>query len=325
VHRRRHDGDTGRSLMAFRLRPDESVTHGFQRLARKELEAARNRLRAARPSRAEAIHEARKSVKKVRAILQLIEDDEGRGLGRSGKRLRSVNRALSGLRDADVMLETLAKLRSRHPQLFSEHTFASVHRRLAGERREATRTAGRKGAWTAVDDRLQTVRRDARHWKPDHNGSGALIRGIRAVHERGREAMRRARKQQRAEDFHAWRKEMKALWYALRLVERSDAAIRRDVRALHRAETLLGDDHNLVVLCEQLTRDITVCRGPVDIDRLRLAADHDECRLREQAVARAGYVYEHHSPDAYARAVARAWKASGQQARNGRARGPSAA
>lgn len=295
--------------MAFRLRPDESVTHGFRRLARKELDAARDRLRAARPSRAEAIHESRKSVKKVRAILQLIEDDDGSGLGRSEKRLRSVNRMLSGLRDADVMLETLAKLRSRHPRLFSPHTFASVRRRLAGEQRVAARTAGRKDAWKTVDRRLGVVRRDARRWTPDHSGSGALIRGILAVHQRGREAMKRARRQQRAEDFHAWRKAMKALWYALRLVERSDAQIRRDVRALHRAEILLGDDHNLVVLCEELASDVTVCRGPVDVDRLRLLADHDQCRLRDKAIARVGYVYNHR-PDVYARAVARAWKAS---------------
>src|SRR5689334_894450 len=118
-----HAADTGLELMAFRLRPDESVTHGLRRLARKELERARGELRKTNPPRDEAIHEARKSVKKVRAILQLIEDDEGNGVGGSGKRLHSVNRTLSGHRDADVIIETFARLRTRHPRLRSEeHT-----------------------------------------------------------------------------------------------------------------------------------------------------------------------------------------------------------
>jgi hypothetical protein len=119
--------------------------------------------------------------------------------------------------------------------------------------------------------------------------------------------MKRAEKEQTAARFHAWRKEMKALWYALRLVEQSDSRVRRDVRALHRAETLLGDEHNLVVLCEELSSDVTICRGPVDIDRLRLAADHEQCRLREQAGARIRYIYRRRS-GAYARDIARMWK-----------------
>jgi CHAD domain-containing protein len=310
--------------MAFQLRPDESVTHGFRRVARKELERARDELRKARPPHDEAIHEARKSVKKVRAILQLIDDDGGSGLGGSAKRLRSVNRTLSDLRDADVMIETLAGLRTRHPKLFSEHTFARVRHDLVDRKREATKTAGRNGDWKSVDRKLRTARQQAKRWAPAHHQSGALRRGIQGAHRRGRKAMTRAKAQQQASDFHAWRKEIKALWYALRLVEHNDSGLRRDIRALHRAETLLGDDHNLVVLCEQLASDITVCRGPVDIDRLRLMADRDQCRLREQAIDRVQHIYERRS-GAYARAIARGWKRSQTKKGQGRRkRGPAA-
>jgi hypothetical protein len=293
--------------MAFLLRPDESVTRGFRRLARNELEKTRDELRRARPPHDTAIHEARKSVKKVRALLQLIDDDGGRGLGRSETRLRSVNRMLSELRDADVMIETLARLRTRHPQLFSEHTFARVHRGLAERKRAAIKKVG-DGAWRAVDRKLRSVRRRAKQWRPADRSCSALTRGIRAVHRRGRKAMRRAETRQRALDFHAWRKEMKALWYALRLIEQSDSSVRQDVRALHRAETLLGDEHNLVVLCGELSSDVAVCRSPLDIDRLRLVVDREQCRLREKAAAHVRSVYNRRS-GAYARAVARAWQA----------------
>ena len=119
--------------------------------------------------------------------------------------------------------------------------------------------------------------------------------------------MKRALENPQAENFHAWRKEIKALWYALRLVAESSATVQRDVQALQRADTWLGDDHNVVVLCEELSRDTTVCAGPIDVDRLRLVADREQCRLRDKAIARARKVYRRRST-VYARAIADAWK-----------------
>ena len=95
--------------MPFRLRSTESVADGLRRLAREELRSISTHLDGAAPPRADAIHEIRKSVKKTRAILHVVGADNGRGLAKSAKRLRAINRRLSALRDADVMLETLAR------------------------------------------------------------------------------------------------------------------------------------------------------------------------------------------------------------------------
>lgn len=132
--------------------------------------------------------------------------------------------------------------------------------------------------------------------------------------------MKRARNGERADDFHAWRKEIKGLWYALRLVEQSDARLRQDVRALHQAETWLGEEHNLVVLCDELARDATICHTPVDVDRLRLATHRDQCRLREKAVARVRRLYQRRS-GAYARRAGSAWKEWRRHSREDRADG----
>src|SRR5262245_25448916 len=128
--------------MSFQLRPDESVPHGLRRLARKQLETARGELGRTRPPHDEPIHEARKCVKKVRAILQLIDDDTGSGgVHRSERRLRSINRTLSDLRDADVMMETLAGLQARHPHVLNEHAFVRARRRLSARKRDAAKVA----------------------------------------------------------------------------------------------------------------------------------------------------------------------------------------
>jgi len=296
------------------------MAHEFRRLARTELKSARKEIRKTQPPRDEAIHQARKRVKKVRAIVQLIDDGGGRGLDRSAKRLRSVNRTLSELRDTDAMMQTLASLRRRHRRLFSEHTFARIHRGLATRKRDAFRAAERARAWSSIAQRLEDVRSRTKRWRPAHRGYTAFANAIRAVHQRGRKAMKRAQTRQRAEDFHAWRKEIKALWYALRLIERSGSRIRHDIRALHQAETWLGEEHNLVVLCDELSRDTSVCQGPVQRDRFRSIADRDQCGLRAKAIARVRRVYQRRS-GAYARGVAHVWTGWRRRTRQHRVRG----
>jgi len=293
--------------MAFQLRREESVADGLRRLAKKELRSARATLTRTSPSSEEAVHEARKSVKKVRAILQLVEADDGTRLADCRRQLRVVNRALSRLRDADTTLETLTKLRGRNPQLFSEHTFARLRRRLAADKRLAYDTAERKGVWRTVDRELRKLRRAAKRWRPAHRRFGVLAPGMRRTFRRGRTAMARALTRQRTADFHEWRKQVKALWYELRLIDACSRTVHRDVAALHRAETLLGDDHNVVVLCAELSKDASVCDGALDRKALRLAADRYECDLREQAVAAVQRIYEA-APRDYVRTVKRAWK-----------------
>jgi CHAD domain-containing protein len=295
--------------MAFQLRLTESVAHGLPRLAKKELRAARTLLRRTTPPPDEAIHEARKSIKKVRAIVELVEAGDGRLSSGVGKRLRRVSRTLSRLRDADAMSEILTKLRKKNPLLISEHSFARMRRQLASHKKAAKDAAARDGAWEKVDRELRKARRAAKGLSVAHRGFRALAPGIDLTHRRGRKAMTRARTRQRAEDFHEWRKQIKALWYELRLLEVCGKSVRRDVRALHSAETWLGDDHNIVVLCAELSKDPSVCGGMADLDRLRVAADRYQCELRRKATATAAGIYRRQSTK-YVRALSRAWKAA---------------
>ncbi|MGH9408231.1 MAG: CHAD domain-containing protein [Vicinamibacterales bacterium] len=290
--------------MAFHLRKPESTAHGLRRLAKKELRRAREELRRTSPPGDPAIHEARKSLKKVRAILELFRQPGGKAPSR--KRLGSVNHTLSRLRDADAMVVTLGQLQGRHPHLFSEHTFARVHRQLIHQKRAAMRDAEHAHAWKKVDRDLRKVEHAARHWRSHDKGFGALASGFRSNYRDGRDAMERALETQRAADFHEWRKQIKMHWYALRLIESAGPEIRRDIAALHRAETALGDEHNVVVLCGQITQDASICRGPIDIDRVRRAANRYQCALRKKAIANARRIYRR-TPRRYVRSLKRAW------------------
>jgi CHAD domain-containing protein len=290
--------------MAFRIRPGESVSDGLRRVAKKELSSARTQLRKTSPPHDDAIHEARKSIKKVRAVMELVAADEGRGLAGCRKRMRKVNRMLSRLRDADAMLATLAKLRSKAPHALDEHTFARVRRRLSSHKQTLMKDARRDAVWKSVDRELRKLRKKAQQWRPMHRQFGALATGIRVSHGRGRKALTRARNGQGAADFHEWRKQIKVLWYQLRLVQRCGRGIGKDVRVLHQAETWLGDDHNVVVLCAELSKDASLC----DVARLRQAADRYQCDLRRKAIANAAGIYGS-KPAIYVRRIKHAWSA----------------
>ena len=293
--------------MAFRLRPDESIAHGLRRLARKELASAADILRKTDPPEEASIHDARTHVKKARAIFELVRADEGHGLDGSAKRLRSVNRALSRLRDADAMLEILTTLRKEAPDVLSAGVATRVRRQLVAHKRAVMKRAGKKKAWNDAVKELRKLRRVAKAWQPDHRDFRALAAGLRQSHRRGRKAKARAVESGRAADFHEWRKQMKALWYELRLVEPCGARIRRDAGVLRRTQRWLGDDHNIVVLCEELSQDASICGGAADLDRIRLAADRYQCGLRQKAIDETKQLYAR-KPGAYVRGIQGAWK-----------------
>jgi len=254
------------------------------------------------PPHDEAIHEARTSVKKARAIRDLIEADSGRGLDADRKGLRKVNRTLSKVRDADVMLEMLGKLKEAEPHLLSEHAFARLRRQLTTHKKTALRDARNSGAWKKVDRDLRRLRKHVKAWRPKHRRFRALATGIKVTFRRGRKAMARAHQSQDAADFHEWRTHIKALWYALRLVEGCSPQIGHDVVALRRAESSLGDDHNIVVLLEELSKG-----SPAGLSGLRRVARRVQSELRRGAVRDTKRIYDA-SPGDFVRRLERAWK-----------------
>lgn len=96
--------------MAYRFQTDDrTLARGARRIALELCDQALAEIAVAGPPRAEAVHEIRKSVKKLRALLRLVRP----GLGdhaRLDRRLRDAGRHVSALRDADVLMETLDAL-----------------------------------------------------------------------------------------------------------------------------------------------------------------------------------------------------------------------
>src|SRR5437660_1397158 len=100
--------------MAFQLKPDQPIRKNLQRLARKQLDEVLDQLADPR-SRSDAVHEARKSFKRLRAVLRLARLQIAAHVYKAENlALRDASRPLTQARDAKVLVETLDELAAHH-------------------------------------------------------------------------------------------------------------------------------------------------------------------------------------------------------------------
>src|SRR5215475_11545302 len=97
--------------MSFELRIDEALPDGIHRIAKKEIEKVRECVDgSSKASRDEMVHEARKSLKKLRALVRLVRPGVGGKLyRRENFASRDIARPLTEGRDAKTLVEALKK------------------------------------------------------------------------------------------------------------------------------------------------------------------------------------------------------------------------
>ncbi len=119
-----------------------------------------------------------------------------------------------------------------------------------------------------------------------------LGRGVSRAYRRGRKAFDEADVDPTTERLHDWRKRVKDLWYHQRLLcESWPEVLGVQAEEAHRLSELLGDDHDLGVLAERLTRDgddaILELVGEARAELLR-----DARRLGRRVYAETGGAFE---------------------------------
>jgi CHAD domain-containing protein len=114
--------------MAFRLPFDRDLNDSIRETAREELTEA---IRLLRDDYGDdpvtAVHEARKNLKKTRALLRLARPGlDAAVYRRENDAIRDAARLISGARDADVMLQTVDRLAKRDDPRVSPSEFAEL-------------------------------------------------------------------------------------------------------------------------------------------------------------------------------------------------------
>ena len=266
--------------MSFALHKRKHLEDELTKIARRQLDRTVDSLD--RPT-TKVIHESRKSVKKVRAVTALLQQAGAKLPRKDRKRLKAAARALSRVRDSAAIVESLQLVRRRYPKALPEHTYGVLRRALVRTRERQEARAKRDGTVSDAAGLLAKTRRSAKGWPLPAIGVPDVIEIITESYRRSRKAMDRACALRLSATLHEWRKELKTLWYQLRLAKSLTPGVAPLIADLKRLETHLGNDHNLVVMAATLRscRELRSMRAEVrEVEHLAL-------RIRQQVRRRA--------------------------------------
>lgn len=306
----------------------QALAAQVRRVAGALLDDALGRVRG--PERAgtgKAVHESRKRIKELRALLRLTGDalvgaDGQPARRRENEALRLAANGLGDARDAAVRVQTLDGLMERFADELSVNAFASLREALV--RRQETAQAGGSDGFARAREILEAARARVDAWHVVLKDSPAPSRGsgaawqvvgpaLRRIYWRGRRAMKGAIGTDEAEMWHEWRKRAKDLRYALELMRESAPALLGDAAASAKALTDdLGEDHDLAVLLASATSlfggqgDGAAARSVAGLDRL-VARRREELQLNAR---RGGALLYAESSGAFARRIGAYWRAA---------------
>jgi CHAD domain-containing protein len=280
------DGKTSDST-AYRLIDGEPVGPGIKRVIAAQVDDAIAQLRGeADTEPADAIHEARKDMKKIRSALRLVRGPVGDDVWRrENDHYRDVARLLSGHRDAEILVEALDGLGERYGPTASDR-FGTLRSQLEQENRAAHEDgsiersmAGAAAELAAGRTRIDTLPLDGDGWE-------VIAPGIHRSYRRGRKRLRTVEEEASVTNLHELRKRVKDLWYQLRLIKDADKHM---LGALadhaHDLSDHLGDDHDLALLREEAHRRRDAFASPADERHLLQEIDQRRGELQFAAIS----------------------------------------
>jgi len=323
--------------------PPEQTHAPVQRAALRHIDAAIELLesypRRPAPEREETVHEVRKALKRVRALLRLLRPQLGDGdFERENAALRDCGRQLSGARDAEVMVATLDDLARRHPGKPTRgRGVKQLRAELVAERERALGVEDPALRAAALDE-LRRARERIALWQLPPRGAGKkkaarlLEDGLRDVYATGRRRRRKARRREDLETLHALRKSAKDLRYVAetlhegepgagrpgtgkaprvaagrdatgRKARRARRRMRRVARRADRLGEMLGEEHDLALLREVVRERFDGGRRPRR--RLLKLIARRRRRLRRRSLELADGLYRR-KPGRFARRLRRA-------------------
>jgi CHAD domain-containing protein len=213
------------------------------------------------------VHEARRRLKQLRALMELVCDKQAR---KQRTAFRDAGRKLSVARDREVCEATLAKL-SELPHPPSKGVLDLARRDLEEHLDDSTLDPA------GAEEILENAGQEAANWKPLVDEK-RLQKQLAKAYKRCQCALKEAEADRTTVKVHDLRKRLKVLWSHLRLLRECWPKLIKELgRELDKMNDLLGDDHDLVILRERL--------GPESLAALNPTLDHLSAGYQGTALA----------------------------------------
>ncbi len=294
---------------AWRFHPGEPLGQAFRRTAADEIAAARAALQCEKGDRDKGVHEARRSFKRLRALLRLASPGMDRPFAKENRRLRDAGRLLAPARDAAVLVQSFDRFVESQRLDLDPADLSVLRGRLA-------RKADAPGAESAAIEAnvakvirlLDRVEKNlARLGWPDDPES--LHRGLRKANARLTSAFRAARASGEAEDLHDWRKRLKDQSAHIELFRAVLPGTLKPARkSAKEIAEILGDEHDLCLLSARLRGGRCPSKVRDTRDALVERIEARRAKMRQKAF-RLGEAHAAGEADGFARDLCAAWAA----------------
>ncbi len=246
------------------------------------------------PTFDERVHEVRRRLKRSRALLRLAAGWLDKPvLRREDRRCRDAARALSGVRDAAVVLECLDRLRLQATDLRILRALDDLQVTLEHLHLEAMLEAGLAGSLAHAEQAARRADEDSAAW-PLAAADWPVIRpGLLLTYRRNRKAMRRAARRGGKRPFHAWRKQARFLRYQLEALRASGpGGLVPMAKPVARFGDRLGEDRDLALLARLLETHRKELQRPSDAKRAKRLIERRRAHLQRQALRLGDTLFE---------------------------------
>jgi CYTH domain-containing protein/CHAD domain-containing protein len=291
----------------FHLRHGESVAEGLARSFHEQLDVAITELSRNQASVDDGIHEARKCLKRTRALLRLARPALGRAYRDQNAQLRDMAHKLSELRDMQALAETIDHLKEDEASRSIKSAFERLRGAVLKRKEELFREAEKQNELAGAVEKLREIREGLAALPLERANHEILTSAFEETVRRGREAFSRAFKDQQEEHLHECRKRTKDLRYQLEFLHKMwPDVLSGYADAAKHLEQTLGKHHDLSVLAGMTSRK--TAQGKKDATLLSTAFRKEQKPLRTDAESIGQLLYSE-GPQVWAERLERCWQA----------------
>ena len=291
------------TLTSVRFFAGETLVEGLTRVIDAQFGIALAVTASPHDEQPASVHETRKAIKRLRAMLRLVRDSISHDVYHTDNAaLKLIAAELGAVRDSWVMAEILdrllphddttaaavAELVDRLQERYQAESAAVLenHAHMASIMEQLKNAWDRASRWTVVAGE-QSV--------PLPHEFATVAPGLQRVYKRGRRGMRIVADSPTDTLLHVWRKRAKYLRHqveALNVLDPEPLGEMED--RLASLTDLLGDDHDLAVLLSRFSDDHRLVAG-LPLEGVVHAIRENRRQLQSDSIALGQNIFEEHS------------------------------
>ena len=287
----------------------------IRRIAAERIASARKGLRKISKDRDEWVHEIRKDLKKLRALIRLVRDALGKSCyKREDRAFRNAGRALAPFRDAGIRLALVKTLREKNGDGMSAAALRIADEKVRSLYEKTVRKRKVRKAVKKADRWLEEAEARVKEWPLEERTGFCLFReGLKRSYSRGVTSLARCLIHPTDAHFHDWRKCCKYLRYQIDLLHlASPEKLKEMENALHGLTDVLGDDHDLAVLGETLEPLAGEALSYGELRAIHDVLEAEHRRLMEDAWPRGQRLFAE-TPDDFVNRIEGYWRDFGRR------------